>query len=98
MSLPKYAKGVFSLVLALSALMPAQTFRGAISGALTDASGAAVPDASVQLTSPSTGLKRSTLTSQSGDFSLPDLPLGLYDLTITKAGFSTVKEIGRAHV
>lgn len=91
MSFSKYAKGVFSLALALAALMPAQTFRGAISGTLTDASGAAVPDASVQLSSPSTGLKRTTLTSQAGDFSLPDLPLGIYELTATKAGFSTVK-------
>lgn len=97
MSVPKYAKGVFSLALALTALMPAQTFRGAISGTLTDASGAAVPDASIQLASPSTGLKRTTLTSQAGEFSFPDLPLGLYELTATKTGFSTLK-VGNVEV
>jgi hypothetical protein len=69
----------------------AQTFRGAISGTLTDPSGAAIPDASIRLNSQATGLSRTTLTGGAGDFSFPDLPLGQYSLTVQKEGFQTLK-------
>lgn len=72
----------------------AQTFRGAISGSVADSTGAAVPAASIALSSPSTGLARTTLSSQSGEFSLPDLPLGFYNLTVNKDGFQIVKVEG----
>jgi hypothetical protein len=86
-------------LLALAALfataLSAQTFRGSISGNVTDASGAAIPEASVRAQSVATGLTRETVTSGSGDYSIPDLPLGLYTLTITKGGFqtTTVKDV-----
>lgn len=68
-----------------------QTFRGAIAGAITDASGAAVPDAKVKIINPATGLVRETVTTANGDFNLAELPLGFFDVTITKAGFQTTK-------
>jgi hypothetical protein len=80
--------GVFCLALAG---LNAQTFRGAVSGTISDSTGASVPDASVKLTSPATGLSRNTLTSASGDFSFPDLPLGAYTVVVQKEGFQTLK-------
>lgn len=69
----------------------AQTFRGSIAGTVTDASDAAIPEASIQAVNKATALTRSTVSGATGDFVLPDLPLGLYTLTVTRAGFQTQK-------
>lgn len=80
-----------SAFLLVGASLFAQTFRGAISGSVTDASGAAVPEAAIKVLNASTGYSRETVTSATGDYSLPDLPLGMYSLTVTKSGFQTTK-------
>ena len=69
----------------------AQTFRGAINGTVTDASGAVVPAAQVDLTETATGVVRKTLSSSAGDFNFPDLPLGTYQITATATGFNSLK-------
>ena len=65
----------------------AQTFRGAISGAVTDPSGAVIPNAQVKATETATGLEHNTLTTTDGEFSFQDIPLGIYKVTVTAAGF-----------
>jgi hypothetical protein len=82
------------LLLTLLAFAPssfAQTFRGSIAGIVTDASGAVVAGAQVELIDNATGSKHDTTSSSSGEFSFPDLPLGSYTVTSSEAGFSTVK-------
>jgi hypothetical protein len=69
----------------------AQTFRGTINGSVQDPTGASIQEASVTATQNDTGLSRSTVSSSSGDFSLPDLPLGIYTVTVTKPGFQELK-------
>jgi Carboxypeptidase regulatory-like domain len=69
----------------------AQTFRGAISGNVTDTTGAAIAGAKVQLVNDSTGLSRNQETTSSGDFSFSELPVGFYTLTITREGFEVQK-------
>jgi len=76
-------------VLAIPTL--AQTFRGAIAGSVTDASGAIIPGAIVKATNSDTAFARSTVSSAAGDFLLPDLPLGPYSLSVTKDGFAVRK-------
>nr|MCU0248226.1 carboxypeptidase-like regulatory domain-containing protein [Bryobacter sp.] len=80
-----------SLATVLLAVLPlaAQTFRGSVAGSVVDVSGAAIPEAKVIVLNKGTGLSRSTLTSGTGDYSLPDLPLGLYELTVSKDGFQS---------
>jgi hypothetical protein len=56
----------------------AQTFRGAINGSVRDASGASIAAASLNARQEATGVVRSTASSSAGDFSFPDLPLGVY--------------------
>lgn len=73
------------------AFLQAQTFRGKISGSITDASGAAVPGAVVKMSNEATGLARATLTTESGEFSFPELPLGFYSVTVSKDGFQIRK-------
>ncbi|MBC8166332.1 MAG: TonB-dependent receptor [Bryobacteraceae bacterium] len=65
----------------------AQTFRGEIRGSVEDTTGAAISESVIQATHKGTGVKRSTLSSASGEFSIPDLPLGMYTVSTTKSGF-----------
>lgn len=82
---------VFTL---LSTAAFAQTFRGDLAGAVTDPSGAALAGAVIKIDSPSTGLSRSMLTSDTGNFVVADLPVGLYDLTINMPGFEVRRITG----
>ena len=68
-----------------------QTFRGSIAGTIVDGSGAAIPEAGVQAVNKATGVSFDTVATASGDFVLPNLPLGLYTVTIQKTGFQTQK-------
>lgn len=67
----------------------AQTFRGGISGTVTDATGASVADAQVAATGAETGLTRTVRTDSAGNYVVNELPLGAYNVTVTKSGFRT---------
>ncbi|HEV2116306.1 MAG TPA: TonB-dependent receptor, partial [Terriglobales bacterium] len=75
-------------LLATTGLM-AQTFRGTILGTVTDPSGAVISGAKVTVRNTGTGLERTTQTSADGSYSIPELPIGSYSVTITQAGFQT---------
>src|SRR5205823_385884 len=66
-----------------------QTFRGTILGTVTDASGAVVSGAKVTVRNLGTGLERTTQTSADGSYSVPELPIGKYMVTVTQSGFQT---------
>jgi hypothetical protein len=78
---------VFVLLAAVAG--SAQTFRGTILGTVTDPSGAVVAGANVTAKNTGTGLERSTQTSGDGSYSLPELPIGTYNVTVTQSGFQT---------
>ena len=78
---------VFLLLAAAS--LSAQTFRGTILGTVTDPSGAVIAAAKVTVKNTGTGLERTTETSADGSYSLPELPIGTYTVTVTQAGFQT---------
>ena len=78
---------VFLLLAAAS--LSAQTFRGTILGTVTDPSGAVIAAAKVTVKNTGTGLERTTETSADGSYSLPELPIGTYMVTVTQAGFQT---------
>ena len=78
-----------AVLLLCSSSLLAQTFRGSIQGSVTDATGAAVPDAQVDVTSPDIGVKRTVDTDANGNFTVTELPLGKYIVTSSKAGFRT---------
>src|SRR5580693_7729486 len=83
---------VFLLLAAVS--LSAQTFRGTILGTVTDPSGAVVSGAKVTVKNTGTGLERSTETSGDGSYSLPELPIGTYNVTVTQTGFQTFVATG----
>ena len=64
-----------------------------VQGSVKDASGAALPNADVVFTNTETGAKRQTKSSGSGDYSIPNVPVGNYSLTVTAQGFSSFKQI-----
>lgn len=82
------ALGVF---FAISAQAPAQTFRGNITGTVTDPSGAALPGAHVEAVETATGMSYRAASSSAGEFAFSNLPVGDYSISATAAGFSTVK-------
>ena len=88
-------KGLILIVLALAALTPAinaqtQITTGTIQGTVTDANGAAVPDASVEVKNLSTNATRTTATDEQGRFIVLTLQPGLYNVTVSKSGFATL--------
>jgi hypothetical protein len=68
----------------------AQTFRGAILGTILDQTEAPIPGAQVTAKSPATGLTRTTVTDDVGNYHLPELPIGEYAVTVEKQGFETI--------
>ena len=73
-------------------IAPSQTFRGAIVGTVIDQSLAPVPQAKVTVKNQATGLTRTTLTGEAGQYNVPELPIGTYTVTIDKEGFGTVSQ------
>ncbi len=82
---------LLSLALFCGGIAAAQKTSGGISGIATDASGAAVPNATVTLLNPSNGLNRSTQTNGRGEYTFDDVPIGTYEIDVTAATFE--KEI-----
>lgn len=62
---------------------------GALSGTVTDATGAVVPGARIQVVSQSSGAVRTVQTGGHGQYVLPLLPPGGYSVTVSKSGFGT---------
>ena len=76
----------------LSAIpMSAQTTNGLITGVITDPSEAVVAGAQVELLNATTGVRRETATDSNGRYIVPQLPPGVYDVSVSKQGFATVK-------
>jgi hypothetical protein len=75
--------------LLMAALAGAQTFRGAISGTVTDPSGSVVPNAQVIATDVATSVEHTTTTTTDGQFLFQDLPLGTYKVSVAAKGFAT---------
>jgi Carboxypeptidase regulatory-like domain/TonB dependent receptor/TonB-dependent Receptor Plug Domain len=72
---------------ALPNLMSAQGITGTISGRVTDTQGAVVPGAQVTVTNIATGVATTRTTNGAGLYSVPSLPSGQYNITITASGF-----------
>jgi len=77
------------LPLLATPVISAQTFRGTVLGTVTDVSGARVSGASVKVHNVATGLERTTQTSGDGSYSVPELPIGSYTVTVSQSGFQT---------
>lgn len=82
----------FALVfcaLAFCGLAIAQTNTSAISGTITDESGSVVPNVSVTVTEDGTGLVRTVKNSDSGEYTVAQLPPGRYTVKVEATGFQS---------
>src|SRR5215469_15019387 len=59
-----------------------------LSGTVVDPSGAAVPSASVTAINLETATSRTALTNRVGEYELPELPVGRYEVHAKKSGFA----------
>src|SRR5438874_2383543 len=85
---------VFFLVVSLFTCLPvlAQTVTGDITGDVTDSSGAVLPHVTVTAVNAGTNFSRSATTSGTGNYRIPDLPIGQYKVTATAQGFKAVAQ------
>ena len=80
-----------ALAVAVCAWQPlsAQNPTGQISGRVTDASGGVLPGVDVTVTQTSTGLVRTVVSNETGQFNVPSLPVGPYRVEAALSGFRT---------
>ena len=80
------------VLLALTPVMAQVGTQGSILGAVTDASSAALPGATVAVRNLDTGLEQNAVTDESGNFEILALPIGAYSVTVSMPGFKTWRQ------
>src|SRR5206468_1049030 len=81
-------------ILLLSGSIFAQSERGTISGTVHDTSGAVIPAAEVTVTNTATNAAINVTTSEAGDYTIPSLPVGTYNVLVEKQGFRPAQITG----
>jgi hypothetical protein len=81
---------VFSCVLSAAPALLAQSNSGVLTGTITDPGGAAIPEATVTVQNPVSGLVRTAKTDSAGRFQFTNLPFNSYHLTAEATGFAPV--------
>ena len=76
-------------LLVLASLALGQVGNGTITGTVTDPAGAVVPAASVEAKKTATGVVYSAVSTNTGNYAIPNLPVGSYDLSVKAQGFKT---------
>ncbi|MGH9163309.1 MAG: TonB-dependent receptor, partial [Vicinamibacteraceae bacterium] len=71
---------------------------GTVTGRVTDGSGAVLPGVTVTASSPALQGTRTVVTSANGDYTIPFLPPGEYELEFTLSGFQTLERHVRVQV
>jgi Carboxypeptidase regulatory-like domain/TonB dependent receptor len=84
------------VITALLAAAPLLAQNAELSGLITDPSGLAVPGARVVVQSADTGASRTVSSNQRGEYSVPALLPGPYNITIEATGFKTIHQNGVA--
>src|ERR1700686_209599 len=80
---------LISLLFVLSSATYAQEALGSINGTVKDSSGGTISGASVKARNVATNLEQSTTTKSDGSFAISDLPIGTYEVAISRDGFKT---------
>jgi hypothetical protein len=81
-------------LLAISAVVLAQTATTSLRGTLYDAKGAVVAGATVALTNPANGFTRTGKSDSQGNYQFLELPPAKYDLTVNAQGFAPTRQTG----
>jgi len=79
-----------AIILCLVCSSPAQVDRAGLNGIVTDSSGRVLPQAQVTAVQSTTGLQRRTISSSTGAYDIPELPVGIYTITFEHEGFKSL--------
>src|SRR5262245_21384727 len=95
---PDIRFNLLSLLLLFGALgltASAQQFTGTLQGTVQDSNGGVVAGAEVTITNQNTNVTINLATGSNGHYIAPQLPPGVYNVTVKKSGFktSTIAEI-----
>jgi outer membrane receptor protein involved in Fe transport len=85
----QFCLAVFAL-LALTCSGIAQVQNGQLTGTVTDPSGAAIANAKVTVTNPAINFNASVTSNSSGNYTVREVPVGTYKVTVEAGGFKTV--------
>ena len=80
---------VFLMGFALAGRLSAQAISGDVVGTVVDKTGAAVPDAAIEVENIATGVKTNTMANSVGEFRFGNLAVGTYTIRAKKASFAT---------
>jgi hypothetical protein len=72
----------------------AQSDRGTITGAIADPAGAAVPNASIVAKNTETGASYQATSTTTGNYTISQLPVGVYELSVSVPGFKKFVRTG----
>ncbi len=72
----------------------AQVTQGTITGLVTDATGAVVPGVKVLAKNAATGVQAETVSSSTGNYVIPNLQVGTYEVSVSTAGFKSWSRSG----
>jgi hypothetical protein len=78
---------VVSMCVVFAASVFAETDRGTITGTVADSTKAVIPGANVTATNTETTSKYETISTETGNYTLTQLPVGTYQLTVELPGF-----------
>lgn len=87
-------KRVSVFLLITSSWLLAQNDRGTITGTVRDPASAVVPNAEVVAKSTQTGVEFRTVTTGTGNYTIPALPAGQYEVSVLAAGFKKFTQFG----
>src|SRR5213593_1236346 len=82
-----FVAGITVLVVSGNGLVFGQEFSATMSGVVHDANGGLVPGVSVTAKHIESGLTRTVITSETGSYRMPALPVGEYEVTAELSGF-----------
>src|SRR5207248_1063341 len=97
-SMFRHSSSARSAKIAVGLLVVSSTIWGAvtgrIAGTVADASGGGIANVSIKLTNTAQGIETKTTTGAKGEYSLPTVPVGTYDLLFEAGGFRSEKRTG----
>jgi len=90
----RWLLGAISLVIISAGLCAGQDVNASLSGTVTDANGAAIPNATLTLTNPQIASKVTLRTDATGEYNFTNLTPGTYELSVSAPGFQSTVEKG----
>ncbi len=90
----KLSAAIFAFLIVFALSGNAQNVSGSMSGRVVDQQGASVPAASIIVHEPAKNVTVTTKTNDLGEFVLPGLQPGNYNVTIEAAGFKKMERVG----